>query len=195
MSQICHYCQKTFQTKHSLTKHQKCANYCLTLQGKNPSFNCDHCSKCFTTKGRLSCHLERCKKVKNKDEKEIDEIRQRLNRLEEIVLKDKENKNNKEIPPTQLINIITLSSRHDGYVNVLKLAGREIVEDWISEKHDLITRMENEKNIRVIDRAKPDSFWIHPELAILFAQSVSTSFSMRVGKWIRDLFQYGSVKI
>ena len=55
----CQYCDSTFTTRGSLTKHQKTAQYCLVLQqGKKPQ--CEYCEKKLSCRSRLATHYKSC---------------------------------------------------------------------------------------------------------------------------------------
>ena len=62
----CVYCKKTFQTKHSLSHHQRTVKSCLKIQNEQgvtaPTlFKCSYCNKNITSKNNLDYHLNICK--------------------------------------------------------------------------------------------------------------------------------------
>jgi hypothetical protein len=62
----CVYCKKTFQTKQSLTYHQRTVKSCLKIQNEQgvtaPTlFKCSYCNKNITSKNNLDYHLNICK--------------------------------------------------------------------------------------------------------------------------------------
>jgi len=68
MSLDCEFCKKVFSSKHILATHQKCAKYCLEIQGRdNCNFECDHCKKKFRVKQTLIDHLIICKEKTKHD--------------------------------------------------------------------------------------------------------------------------------
>jgi uncharacterized Zn-finger protein len=88
MSFNCQFCNKEFSTKSNLTYHQRTANFCLQIQGKDTleAFSCQLCDKKFNRKS--SCMEHECicpqKKINNNEKlKEIEKDNQQLK--EEIV--------------------------------------------------------------------------------------------------------------
>ena len=68
MSLDCEFCKKVFSSKHILATHQKCAKYCLEIQGRdNCNFECEHCKKKFRVKQTLIDHLIICKEKTKHD--------------------------------------------------------------------------------------------------------------------------------
>jgi len=62
----CVYCKKTFQTKHSLSHHQRTVKSCLKIQNEqgvtaSTLFKCSYCNKNITSKNNLDYHLNICK--------------------------------------------------------------------------------------------------------------------------------------
>lgn len=64
---LCEYCQRSFSSFSSLTKHQHTAKYCIQLQkakGLNPNahlFPCTFCNKTLTSLDNLHYHQRICK--------------------------------------------------------------------------------------------------------------------------------------
>ena len=63
----CEFCNKTFNLKGNLIKHQKTAKYCIEIQKNNSntnvehiSYDCKFCGKKFTQSNHLSRHLPTC---------------------------------------------------------------------------------------------------------------------------------------
>ena len=71
MSNICEYCKGSFNSKNSLSAHQKKARYCLDIQLKlNPetiiiNIPCQYCDKNFTRNCDKNVHEATCKSNKN----------------------------------------------------------------------------------------------------------------------------------
>ena len=96
----CRYCRSGFKNNNILSRHQKEAKYCLTLQ--QAGHVCKFCEKYFTTAFNLTRHLETCKHKINNDDKpqeikvEVDnKLKEVDDKLKEFStqLKEVENKN------------------------------------------------------------------------------------------------------
>jgi hypothetical protein len=80
----CQYCKKSFQTKSSLTYHQKSAKYCLKIQGKDNHINkfiCKICDKSFNQKQHLESHFIKCQK-----KVEILNYEEKIKELEKLLI-------------------------------------------------------------------------------------------------------------
>jgi len=71
----CNFCNKKFETKQTLLRHQKTAKFCLKIQRRedesSDDITCYYCEKKFPRKERLLSHLKICK---NKNAEEIKNI-------------------------------------------------------------------------------------------------------------------------
>ena len=83
----CDFCNKVFETKQTLIRHQKTAKFCLKIQNNNNNIHsdktCDYCDKVFTRKERLLSHLKICKNKKNEDLELENRIQNYENKLEQ----------------------------------------------------------------------------------------------------------------
>ena len=83
----CDYCKHSFSSKGILISHQKTAKYCLILQNKNSdNFLCNFCSKKFTSQYNLNEHFIICreKQYKDRDNKEVNQLKEQIINLEII---------------------------------------------------------------------------------------------------------------
>jgi hypothetical protein len=88
---ICDFCKKSFINKYNLSKHQKTAKFCLSIQNTANEiiFTCEFCNKNFSRKDVLESHLKICK---DKDivplQIELDKVKKKLDKqcknIEEI---------------------------------------------------------------------------------------------------------------
>ena len=87
MSDKCDFCNKVFETKQTLIRHQKTAKFCLKIQNKDNDIHsdktCDYCDKVFTRKERLLSHLKICKNKKNEDHQIKNIIQNYENKLQQ----------------------------------------------------------------------------------------------------------------
>jgi hypothetical protein len=67
MSEICEFCNKTFNSKYTLNNHIKTAKYCINIRKNNniettelSTFDCNFCYKTFTSNESLKKHLIIC---------------------------------------------------------------------------------------------------------------------------------------
>src|SRR5438309_35782 len=105
---VCKYCGNEFATEYNLKKHMKTTKYCLQKRGKKvvgtEKTQCEYCSKIILRSDRLKSHYSVCKakleKEVNNDsnsfqlkltiidlEKQIINLNQNMNRLENKVIK------------------------------------------------------------------------------------------------------------
>jgi hypothetical protein len=135
----------------------------------------------------------------------IDIIVNKTKKIEELQELNKENQEKPitiEEKKTLLINNIVIVSReYDSYINVtqLSLACNKNFNEWLTlaSTNDLIKDLESDTGIQelqLIDSKKENSsdyqknYWVHPDLAIQFAQWISPKVGLCVSKWIRKLF-------
>ena len=87
----CEFCHKTFSNKHSLTKHQNKAKYCLDIQNTKPDimYKCSICEKNFNVKSSLERHETNCKNKPAKLNNEIEELKNRLLEQKENTIEEK----------------------------------------------------------------------------------------------------------
>jgi hypothetical protein len=79
---FCEYCNREFDNKSNVNKHQKTSLYCIKIQReKDPSKNleiivheCEFCKRQLTTKYSLQTHLTTCKEKLKSMEKEDSEM-------------------------------------------------------------------------------------------------------------------------
>ncbi len=218
---LCTYCQKTFSTKYCLNKHQRFAKSCLSKRGIESTIKCNTCGKTLSSRERLDIHQSSCKKITEqelslckaeleKTKLELEQSRKIINQIllknvtdEEQRQKEKQAEKKERVfsyrSVEKVINVISISARNDGYVNVLKLADKDVVDEWFSLEitKQIMILLENEKNIKLIDTSSSklgsEHLWIHPELAIQFAQWLNPKFSLNVSRWVRTLLRNGSV--
>jgi len=61
MDNVCEFCNSSFKNKYSVLYHQRCAKYCLKLQGiKNTNYVCVYCNKNLSDKRMLESHEQKC---------------------------------------------------------------------------------------------------------------------------------------
>ena len=106
----------------------------------------------------------------------------------------------------------TIPLREDGYIFATGLckAAKKQVSNWLrlKETKDLKIQLENKIKSdlhisvsQLIEVYKGNSYkynqgtWIHPDLGINLAQWCSSSFSLQVSKWLRELIFTGSVEL
>jgi hypothetical protein len=146
------------------------------------NIECTDCHSTFRTQSSLSKHQKTAKYCQ---------------KIRDAHKTNKTNKNNYTLSTDQIVNLLSLSSRPDGYVDVFKLAPPNTVSEWIVSHSELIKDMEREKRVKAVGpvtkKMGSESLWIHPELAILFSQDVYPNFSLQMVKWIRTLLQQGKV--
>jgi hypothetical protein len=137
----------------------------------------------------------------------INLIVDKTNTIEELKTKIDENKTNnnslieinnntqlKQNQTLKLNDVIVISRSEDNYINATQLcqAGGKQFNDWfcLNTTEQLLNEAVNETGISIsqlIDIKKENNYWIHPDLAIQFAQWISPLFSLQVSKWIRTL--------
>lgn len=64
MPLTCEFCNKTFESKSVLIRHQKTAKYCIKLQNnssnvENIKYTCSFCSKEYTSNENLLKHQKK----------------------------------------------------------------------------------------------------------------------------------------
>lgn len=85
----CIYCKSSFKRRPDLNKHQRCAKYCLKLQGKDiiipksPKhknvYICSICDQQFTRKDNLKRHQVHCKPTNaHEQDMRIEQLRQEI---------------------------------------------------------------------------------------------------------------------
>jgi hypothetical protein len=76
----CEFCFSSFTSKGNLLTHQKRTKKCLILQNKDitDDFVCNVCNKKYTSKYRMTKHLEKCKE---NNERKYSEIELKYNNL------------------------------------------------------------------------------------------------------------------
>jgi len=65
MPLVCEFCDKSFETKSVLTRHQRTAKYCIKLQNNNSEiktikYTCLFCDKNYTSNENLVNHQKNC---------------------------------------------------------------------------------------------------------------------------------------
>ena len=68
----CEFCDQSFSTGRTLSRHQRTAQFCLALQGKKDEIErslkinkCPHCSESFSIASSLKRHMKNCGSVVN----------------------------------------------------------------------------------------------------------------------------------
>lgn len=105
-------------------------------------------------------------------------------------------------------NFVIQARAKDGYINATQLAkaGRKRFANWYQLEHTsaLIQALESDTGIpasQLVDIKKGNSgafeqgSWIHPDLAIQFAQWISPSFGVKVSRWTREIIMTGKTEI
>jgi len=75
MSLMCEYCNKNFNSKSNLTRHQKTTKSCILIQKEkfnigvenSLTYSCKYCNKNFTSKQGLNSHLGICSSKQGND--------------------------------------------------------------------------------------------------------------------------------
>lgn len=105
-------------------------------------------------------------------------------------------------------NAITIQMRSDGYVNatqIAKAAGK-LFADWsrLESTQRLAEELSASMEISIsqlieVHKGRTSKFaqgsWIHPDLAIQFAQWCSPNFAIQVSRWVRELALTGRVEL
>ncbi len=68
---ICEFCNRIYQTAHSLSHHQKYSKYCLEIQNKKLEHTCQYCERSFSSIYILQTHLTTCKLKKTSESMSI----------------------------------------------------------------------------------------------------------------------------
>jgi hypothetical protein len=189
----CKNCNKIFKMRQYRWKHEK------TCKIKKENDN------------KIQELEESINKLKNEpsiNNQLINLIVDKTNTIEELKTKIDENKtnnnslieinNNTQLKQNQTLkfnDVIVISRSEDNYINATQLcqAGGKQFNDWfcLNTTEQLLNEAVNETGISIsqlIDIKKENNYWIHPDLAIQFAQWISPLFSLQVSKWIRTLF-------
>ena len=153
----CEFCNKTFNLKGNMIKHQKTAKYCINIQKSSTndskvehiSYVCKFCNKNFTQANHLSRHIPNC------IEKYKDEIKE-LN----SILEEKENKikelDEKLVEAEQKIKTVRLEVENEFYKSQSKENQSTINE--IAKQPRVQTNTNNNQKILIttpIDMSKP----------------------------------------
>ena len=167
MSLMCEYCNKNFNSKSNLTRHQKTTKSCILIQkekfnigGENIlTYSCKYCNKNFTSKQGLNSHLGICSSKQGNDifQQKYKLLTEKHNKIiyekEKIIseLKQEENKIIKRLRNEILIlktNLVQENNNHEKY-NILlhscisELQGKlqEIAIMSLEQKNEVITNM------------------------------------------------------
>ena len=158
----CQFCKKTFGTKYILTKHQKMAKYCLSLQGVASEINCDFCLKKLSSRDSLISHTQICKEktkkefdtMKKKYEKEIEKQRQDYekkleNQRSELEKQKQEYKTEMESSRNMIINekneyIAKLEARLDKFETTVVTLAAEPKTTTTKTTNNVAVNSENE---------------------------------------------------
>jgi len=162
----CQFCKKTFGTKYILTKHQKMAKYCLSLQGVASEIKCDFCLKKLSSRDSLISHTQICKEktkkefdtMKKKYEKEIEKQRQDYekkleNQRTELEKQKQEYKTEIESSRNMIINekneyIAKLEARLDKFEStVVNLAAEP--KTTTKTTNNVVVNTENENKVEM----------------------------------------------
>jgi hypothetical protein len=164
----CQFCKKTFGTKYILTKHQKMAKYCLSLQGVASEIKCDFCLKKLSSRDSLISHTQICKEktkkefdtMKKKYEKEIEKQRQDYekkleNQRTELEKQKQEYKTEIESSRNMIISekneyIAKLEARLDKFEStVVNLAAAEPKTTTKTTTNNVVVNTENENKVEI----------------------------------------------
>ena len=110
MTALCIFCNRIFANNYLMKRHQNNTKFCLKIQeekkekekekekgekkmkleekekGKKIKFNCDHCSKIFSTKQNLNIHILKCTEFKFIQlDKKFNELQQHFELLKQKI--------------------------------------------------------------------------------------------------------------
>jgi hypothetical protein len=178
----CVYCKKTFQTKPSLTYHQRTVKSCLKIQHEQgitaPTlFKCSYCNKNITSKNNLDYHLNICKIRKEqvkietqnnielhlrneltlKDNK-IKELEERLKKTEEKINHGTVNKTNNK-NKTKTVNDHSNTNITNNYT-IYEVMTPERVEEYFKKHYNMDTLLGGQK---ALARLVADGFIIEKD--------------------------------
>jgi hypothetical protein len=149
MSETCLFCKKSFANVYILNFHQKTTKYCLEIQSKqntencnSPVFSCSYCNKSFTLKSSLKTHYLNCKTKKDQEEKEeikrIEEKqKEEIKRIEEKhreVIKRIEEKHREELEKNNI--------KYEVYIEKLEKDNTRLQKEIDDYKNRLFSRDE-----------------------------------------------------
>lgn len=142
----CKFCKKIFSNKATLNTHQKTTKYCLKIQGtiESITFNCNYCSKSFTTKQYLLNHLNICKEKENQEkndefQKKIKEIENKYQHELKEKLDENENIHQEEISKLKKYNQEEISKLKKQITELnIKIANYEGQIIRLEDDHEIV---------------------------------------------------------
>lgn len=152
----CEFCNKYLTDQYTLIRHQHTTKKCIKIQKEqnNPNlcvktFNCELCSKEFSSKQSLNYHSTKTCKFKNsKEVNEIDTANLKIRQLEYELKKTKDELNSKNVINVTN-NVMNVTNNITINMNFLDFMNAENVKEIFDKYYNSQTFLGSEKSLAV----------------------------------------------